>query len=118
MRNNFEKPVRIKKKAVRELIFWIWMIAAGGVFAFIWLAATGNGDQIYTDVVYEKVSAYQSNKSPERMLLYVLIFAGIILYAIYALYSAVCDNKDTACSFESMEEKNGRYLQRMRMIRE
>ena len=72
-----------KKRAV----FLLVMLAAGSIVTLVYLAATGNAPQKYTDIVIEFTSIFSSNKSAERILVYLLVFAGTGIYTLYFLYT-------------------------------
>lgn len=70
-----------KKRAV----FLLAMLAAGSIVTLVYLAATGNAPQKYTDIVIESTSIFSSNKSAERILVYLLLFAGVGIYTLFFL---------------------------------
>lgn len=69
----------------KRILFLFIMIIVGSIFTIVYLAATGNTNQVYNDIIVEYTSIFSSNKSAERNLLFGLIFAGIVIYAIYFL---------------------------------
>lgn len=72
-----------KKRAV----FFLTMLAAGSIVILVYLAMTGNAPQKYTDIVIEFTSVFSSNKSAERSLVYLLVFAGAGIYTLYFMYT-------------------------------
>lgn len=69
----------------KRSVFLLAMLAAGSIATLLYLAAAGNAPQKYTDIVIEFTSVFSSNKSAERMLVYLLIFAGVGIYTLYFL---------------------------------
>lgn len=67
--------------ANKKLIFFISMMALGGLSVLFYLAATGNDNQVFTDVVIEYTSRYGINKSAERSLFYIFPVVGALIYA-------------------------------------
>lgn len=70
----------ISKKRIR---FLFAMLLAGSACTVFYLAMAGNNAQVYTDVVIEYTSIFSSNKSAERRLIFLLLFAGIVCYGVY-----------------------------------
>lgn len=64
------------------LIFIVLSVAM-----LIYLAITGNGHQVYTDIVQGQLSGVSSNKSNERSLIYIFTLAGMLIYSVYYLFS-------------------------------
>ena len=64
------------------------LVLIGIAFVYVWLAKSGNGLEKYTDIVCEYTSIWNSNKSGERMLAYVLAALGscaIVAYYVIEL---------------------------------
>lgn len=80
----------------KRIVFLLAMILAGSVFTVIYLALTGNGVQEYTDVVIEYTAIFASNKSAERNLVFLLIFAGIAAYSVYFIRSCKRQGDETS----------------------
>lgn len=89
----------------KSAVFMLIMILAGSIFTVICLSMTGNGEQIYTDVVIEYTSIFSSNKSAERRLLYLLILFGILFYSIYFFRKIQIYNTYTEDAKKSAEAK-------------
>ena len=66
-----------------EPVFIFSLAAIGVIFVYVWLAVNGNGLQMYTDIVCEYTSIWNSNKTGERNLVYVLILFGSAAMFIY-----------------------------------
>lgn len=69
----------------KEMIFFAALILTGSLFTLSCLALKGNAVQKYWDIIYEWTSSHSSNKSLERGLLYLLIFAGSAAYLVFYL---------------------------------
>lgn len=54
-------------------------LIAGCLLVIVYLVATGNSTQVFTDVVNEWTAMHASNKSAERNLFYLLSAAGVIV---------------------------------------
>lgn len=78
----------------KRVAFFITMILAGSSFVVFYLIMTGNGIQVYTDVV-TGTSALSSNKSVERNLVFLLICTGLVIYSIYFICSVRRNDKET-----------------------
>ncbi len=66
------------------LLFLLCMIIFGSMFVLLYLAAAGNNDQIYKDIIAgSRIAGTSGNKSIEMHLLYILIFAGLICYTLF-----------------------------------
>ncbi|SDH59448.1 hypothetical protein SAMN05421493_10272 [Pseudobutyrivibrio sp. 49] len=80
----------VKKKTCSVMcldkFFWFSLVIGCFIFSIVWLIVNGNGTQKYTDLVYEFTSQTNTNKSPERTLLYVLILVGIVAVSVYYLW--------------------------------
>ena len=72
-----------KIKRISPIVFLSILAVLGAVFTIVYLAYTGNQNQVYTDIIFESTSAMGSNKSAEVFLLYFLSFFGIFAYGIY-----------------------------------
>lgn len=75
----------IKEKLQNKTIFIILLTILGCIFCLVYLSLYGNEPQKYTDIVVEYTAAFLANKSAELHLVYILIFGGIILYALHHL---------------------------------
>lgn len=71
----------------KRLVFLAIMVVLGAVFAVAYLALNGNAPQVYTDIVSEYTAIDASNKSPERLLIYILSIGGSLAYALYYFWS-------------------------------
>lgn len=85
-----EKQIKKKNQtaAFSEPIFFLGLVLIGIAFVYVWLAKSGNGLEKYTDIVCEYTSIWNSNKSGERMLAYVLAALGscaIVAYYVIEL---------------------------------
>lgn len=89
-------------KGKNRLLFLILLIFLGAIFTLIYLALNGNSDQIYTDIIVEWTAIYSSNKSIERVLLFMLIFFGMAAYAIFFLVSKWKWNDDEITTLNSL----------------
>ena len=69
----------------KRILFLLLMVIGGSIFTLIYLAAMGNTNQVYNDIIVEWTSIYSSNKSAERNLLFLLIFMGIVVYGLFYL---------------------------------
>ena len=69
----------------KRILFLLLMVIGGSLFTLIYLAAMGNTNQVYNDIIVEWTSIYSSNKSAERNLLFLLIFMGIVVYGLFYL---------------------------------
>lgn len=58
----------------------------GALFVYAWLSYFGNGLEKYTDIVSEYTSAWNSNKSCERALMYILSVLGAGAMTVYYSY--------------------------------
>lgn len=96
-----------------RIVFLIIMIILGSVFTLIHLSINGNADQVFNDIIVEYTSIFQSNKSAERTLLFGLIFAGIIIYAIFYIASKYIwkDNEEVVfTSVNTSEQKSKEFV--------
>lgn len=85
----------LKDTNIRKSILCLAAMAViGSLFVVICLAVFGNTDQIYTDLVLEMAAIFGSNKSMEMTLLYFLIFAGLIFYAVFHLWIGKRQSRD------------------------
>ena len=71
----------------KRILFLFLMVIGGSIFTLVYLAATGNTAQVYSEIIVEWTSIYSSNKSAERNLLFMLIFGGLIIYATFYLFT-------------------------------
>ena len=69
----------------KRILFLLLMVIGGSIFTLIYLAAMGNTNQVYNDIIVEWTSIYSSNKSAERNLPFLLIFMGIVVYGLFYL---------------------------------
>ncbi len=90
-----------------EPVFIISLIVAGGVFVYIWLAGHGNGLQVYTDIVHEFTSYWNSNKTSERNLVYILALMGSALMFVYYSYAY---SKNRISPLKEIEVKNEKSI--------
>ncbi len=70
-------------KAGSSTNFLILFTVLFSVFLIFFMVFTGNGNQIYNDIVWEYTALTGTNKTPEMFLVYFIPFAGIILYTIF-----------------------------------
>lgn len=76
--------MRSTKKLINEnLFFFLSMVAFGAILILLYLAATGNASQEYTDVVIEFTAMHGSNKSAERNLFYIFSGSGMMAYGVF-----------------------------------
>lgn len=75
------------RESKRNLLALTLIIIVLSVAMLIYLALTGNGHQVYTDIVQGQLSGMSSNKSNERSLIYIFVLAGMLIYSIYYLFS-------------------------------
>lgn len=69
----------------KRLTFLLSMILGGGILIVVYLALTGNVQQVFKDVVNGNTAMDGSNKSAERTLVYAFSILGSIVYFIYFL---------------------------------
>ena len=73
-----------KNAFMTQIRYFAFLILCGGITVLLYLAAVGNTDQVYQDVIVSNyVSKTSDNKSIEMYLLYFLIFAGIMCCALF-----------------------------------
>ena len=72
------------EKAITEPCFLFCLVIFGIILTYTWLAYLGNGLQKYTDIVCEFTSIWNSNKSGEINLTYVMALLGTA--AIFIFY--------------------------------
>ena len=70
----------------RDLVFLGALSVAAAVFTVIWMALTGNGSQVYKDIVIEWTALVRSNKGAEILLLRLLIVLGSLAAGWFALF--------------------------------
>lgn len=71
----------------KRVWFLFLLIVMGTIFTLVYLALNGNTDQVFIDIITEYTSVFQSNKSAECNLLFILIFGGMLIYTIYFFVS-------------------------------
>ena len=97
----------------KRIMFLFIMSIVGSIFALIFLAINGNGNQVINDIVVEYTSILQSNKSAERNLLFLLIFAGIIIYLIYYMIEKKRSSgieQTVALTFNESNQKSKEFM--------
>ena len=62
----------------KRVLFIVLMAIIGAIFVIGYLSAYGNTDQVYDDIIAEFTSAFLSNKSAERNLVFILCFLGML----------------------------------------
>lgn len=80
------------KKYNLETIF-IFIIFIASVFTIVFMGLTGNTQQVYNDIVIEWTAYTASNKSIERIGMYLVIFLGITVYLVFMFKNKI-DNTD------------------------
>ena len=84
-----------KVKKNKEAIFLLVLLLFISIFIIGWLIVTGNSGQAFKDVVVEYTAQVGSNKSAERLLVYLLIALCLLLiFVIYGKYLYTKDNID------------------------
>ena len=84
-----------KVKKNKEAIFLLVLLLFISIFIIGWLIVTGNSGQAFKDVVVEYTAKVGSNKSAERLLVYLLIALCLLLiFVIYGKYLYTKDNID------------------------
>lgn len=58
----------------RNILVLILLVILGAVFTVYYLALKGNQNQVYNDIVVEYTSMFAGNKTPERKLIYSLLW--------------------------------------------
>lgn len=67
-------------------LFFLIMLIVAGILGLVYLAITGNGDQVFTDIVIGDAIAAMGNKSAEMRLVFTLAIGGVIAYAIHEYF--------------------------------
>lgn len=67
----------------KRVLFIVLMAIIGAIFVIGYLSAYGNTDQVYDDIIAEFTSAFLSNKSAERNLVFILCFLGMGIYSVF-----------------------------------
>lgn len=88
----------------RNILVLILLVILGAVFTVYYLALKGNQNQVYNDIVVEYTSMFAGNKTPERKLIYILCFGGIVLYSIYYFLNKSIDNDGEQATLELLSE--------------
>ena len=70
----------------RDLVFLGALSVAAEVFTVVWMALTGNGSQVYKDIVIEWTALVRSNKGAEILLLRLLIVLGSLAAGYFAVF--------------------------------
>ena len=70
-----------------EVLYFILFILFCILFIYVWLVLNGNSSQVFKDIVVEYTAKVGSNKSAERLLVYILIalslFGSFLFYNYY-----------------------------------
>ena len=82
MRKNLEKR---RAQTSCQAFFWTLLILVTSVFSVAYLAAYGNKDQVYTDVICGVLAWYNGNKTAEIDLFNILIFGGSLFVLLYGV---------------------------------
>lgn len=90
--------MEIDKKRIKFLVL---LTLLGSIFTIFYMIFTGNGHEVYNDIIIEWTAMTSSNKSAEMFLVYILTFGGLFTYFIYYLVSARCDKRIPAKVFNS-----------------
>lgn len=69
-------------KINKRLLVFLCMMVIGSVLILLYVCATGNDNQVFTDVVIEYTSRFGMNKSAERALFYLFPLIGAVLYTV------------------------------------
>ena len=81
--------LRILKLLKNDTTILTLMIVLGGFLAFLYIGITGNIQQVYKDIIIEWTALRGSNKSLERLGIYLLIRDFSILYEIISSKFAI-----------------------------
>ena len=93
-----------------EPVFIFSLAVIGVVFVYIWLAICGNGLQTYTDIVYEYTAIWNSNKTGERNLVYVLALLGSAAMFVYYSFAHCKGKINSFKDIANIKEKNIRII--------
>ncbi len=92
---------------LRKNILFILLLIFVCSATLVCLSSFGNGRQPYTDIVAEFTSLFESNKSLEIYLLFILIFCGLIIITLYHFFYNKAKKNNS--NLVSISKKNHSY---------